>query len=335
MTQKKALVLGASGQDGSFLCELLLDKGYSVHGVIRRSSSYNTTRLDHIFSKLSLTYGDMTDGSALNTLLSKVKPQEIYSLAAQSHVRVSFDVPYYTCDTGFMGTLRLLEAVRAHCPEARVYNASSSEMFGKVQCVPQDENTKFWPRSPYGVAKAGAHMLCVNYREAYGLHISSGILFNHESERRGENFVTRKITRAATRIKLGLQHELLLGNLYAKRDWGYAKEFVSAMWLMLQQEQPGDYIIATGENHTIEEFLEETFGYLGLDWHEYVGIDPKYYRAAEVETLLGDPSKAKRILGWEPKTKFKDLVHIMVDHDMSLARQERGGYGGVYDWDSQ
>ena len=319
--KKKALVLGATGQDGSFLCELLLEKGYETHGLMRRSSSFNTARLDHIFEKLHMHYGDLTDGSSLDALLLSIKPEEIYHLSAQSHVRVSFEVPYYTADVGAMGTLRLLEAARAHCPEARIYNASSSEMFGSTP-PPQNENTIFHPRSPYGCAKVFAHNICVNYREAYGMHISNGILFNHESPRRGETFVTHKVTKAAARISLGLQDELLLGNLDAKRDWGHAKDYVEAMWLMLQQTAPDDYIIATGETHTIKNLLTVAFGRVSLDWKKYVGIDQKYYRPTEVDLLLGDASKAKRVLGWEPKIKFKQLIEEMVDADLCGAKNE-------------
>jgi GDPmannose 4,6-dehydratase len=316
---KKALVLGATGQDGSYLCELLLEKGYETHGLMRRSSSFNTARLDHIFDRLHMHYGDLTDGSGLDSLFSKIKFDEVYSLAAQSHVRVSFEVPEYTCQAGAMGTLKLLEAVRAHCPEARVYNASSSEMFGSTP-PPQNENTIFHPRSPYGCAKVFAHNICVNYREAYGMHINSGILFNHESERRGETFVTRKVTKAAVNISMGLQSELLLGNLNAQRDWGHAKDYVEAMWLMLQQPTPDDFVIATGETHTVRELLEVAFGHLGLNWRNYVGTDPKYYRPAEVDILQGDASKAKRILGWEPKITFKELIEGMVEHDWREAQ---------------
>lgn len=322
MTQKKALITGITGQDGSYLAELLLDKGYEVHGTLRRSSSINTGRIDHIFDRLQLHYGDLTDGSSLGHLLSSIKPVEVYNLSAQSHVKVSFEIPEYTSQVGAIGTLRLLEAVRAHCPEARVYNASSSEMFGKVLETPQKETTPFNPRSPYGCAKVFAHQLCVNYREAYGMHISNGILFNHESPRRGETFVTRKITKAVARIVRGMQSELMLGNLDARRDWGYAPEYVEAMWLMLQQDIPDDYVIATGETHSIREFLDRAFSPWHLDWKEYVGIDPKYYRPSEVDLLLGDPSKAKRVLGWEPKTSFTDLVELMVDADY------QGSYGG-------
>jgi len=324
MAQKKALITGITGQDGSYLSELLLDKNYEVHGVLRRSSSFNTGRIDHIFSRLNLHFGDLTDGSSFGSLLSSVKPEEIYHLGAMSHVKVSFEIPEFTAQAGALGTLRLLEAVRAHCPEARVYNASSSEMFGKVAEVPQKETTPFCPRSPYGCAKVFAHQICVNYREAYGLHISNGILFNHESPRRGETFVTRKITKAAARIHAGLQKELLLGNLEAKRDWGYAKEYVEAMWLMLQQETPDDYVVATGETHTIKDFLDEAFGCLRLDWHEYVGIDKNYYRPSEVDILQGDASKAYKVLGWKPKVKLQELVRSMVKADMEGLRNEIG-----------
>jgi len=309
---KKALVLGASGQDGSYLCELLLDKGYETHGTIRRSSSFNTGRINHIFDKLHLHYSDSTDGSALGALLTKVKPDEIYALSAQSHVRVSFDIPCYTADSIAMGTLRLLEAARAHCPEARIYNAGSSEMFGSTP-APQNENSLFHPRSPYGCAKVFAHNICVNYREAYGMFISNGILFNHESIRRGETFVTRKVTRAARRISACKQRELFLGNLDSKRDWGYAPDYVEAMWRMLQQPKPDDFVIATGETHTIRELLTVAFERVGLDWTEHVKIDPKYFRPTEVDVLQGDASKAKRVLGWEPTVRFKELVEIMID----------------------
>ena len=312
---RRALVLGASGQDGSYLCELLLAKGYETHGTIRRSSSFNTGRIDHIFDRLQLHYSDSTDGSALGALLTKIKPDEIYSLSAQSHVRTSFDIPEYTADSIAMGTLRLLEAARAHCPEARIYNASSSEMFGSTP-APQNENSRFHPRSPYGCAKVFAHNICVNYREAYGMFISNGILFNHESPRRGETFVTRKVTRAARRIAAGQQRELLLGNLDAKRDWGYAPEYCYAMWLMMQQSKPDDFVIATGETHTIRELLTIAFERVGLSWVEHVKIDPKYYRPTEVDILQGDASKAKRILGWTPKTKFKELIELMVDSEV-------------------
>jgi len=312
---RRALVLGASGQDGSYLCELLLAKGYETHGTIRRSSSFNTGRIDHIFDRLQLHYSDSTDGSALGALLAKVKPDEIYALSAQSHVRTSFDIPEYTADSIAMGTLRLLEAARAHCPEARIYNASSSEMFGSTP-APQNENSRFHPRSPYGCAKVFAHNICVNYREAYGMFISNGILFNHESPRRGETFVTRKVTRAARRIYAGQQRELLLGNLDAKRDWGYAPEYCYAMWLMMQQSKPDDFVIATSETHTIRELLTIAFERVGLSWVEHVKVDPKYYRPTEVDILQGDASKAKRVLGWTPKTKFKELIELMVDSEV-------------------
>ena len=328
---KKALITGITGQDGSYLAEFLLEKGYEVHGIVRRASTFNTSRLDHLYkdplvddTRLYLHYGDLADAVQLVKLLYKLQPDEIYNLGAQSHVRVSFDVPEYTGDVTGLGAVRILEAVREAglVEKVRYYQASSSEMFGKVQEVPQKETTSLWPRSPYGCAKVFAHWLTINYRESYGLHASSGILFNHESPRRGETFVTRKITRAATRIKLGLQNKLILGNLDAKRDWGYAKEYVEAMWLMLQQEKPDDYIIATNETHTVQEFLDETFAYLALDSKEHVGFDEKYERPAEVDLLIGDASKAKEKFGWEPKVTFKELVRIMVDADMKLAENE-------------
>jgi len=331
----KALITGITGQDGSYLAELLLEKGYEVHGILRRSSSFNTGRIDHIFDRLHLHHNDLTDGSALSRLLGEIKPDEVYNLGAQSHVRVSFDIPEYTADVDALGTLRLLEAIKAQCPNAKFYQASSSELFGKVLETPQSETTPFYPRSPYGIAKQFAFWTTVNYREM-GMFACNGILFNHESPRRGETFVSRKITKAATRIKVGLQKELLLGNLDAKRDWGYAKEYVEAMWLMLQQPTPEDFVIATGETHTIREFLDEAFGYLEMDWKEYVGIDPKYYRPTEVDILLGDASKAKRILGWEPQWKFRNLVRMMVDADMADARRECGPNGGnPHEWDWQ
>ena len=328
---KKALITGITGQDGSYLAEFLLEKGYEVHGIVRRASTFNTSRLDHLYkdpllddTRLYLHYGDLADAVQMVKLLYQLQPDEIYNLGAQSHVRVSFDVPEYTGDVTGLGAVRILEAVREAglVEKVRYYQASSSEMFGKVQEVPQKETTPLWPRSPYGCAKVFAHWLTINYRESYGLHASSGILFNHESPRRGETFVTRKITRAATRIKLGLQNKLILGNLDAKRDWGYAKEYVEAMWLMLQQEKPDDYIIATNETHTVQEFLDETFAYLGLDSKEFVGFDEKYERPAEVDLLIGDASKAKEKLGWEPKVTFKELARIMVDADMKLAENE-------------
>ena len=317
---KKALISGITGQDGSYLAELLLEKGYEVHGIIRRSSSFNTGRIDHIFEQLQLHYGDLTDSTSLGGVVSKTQFDEIYNLGAQSHVRVSFDVPEYTADVDAVGTLRLLESIRTHCPAARFYQASSSELFGKVLETPQKETTPFWPRSPYGCAKAYAYYITKNYRESYGMHASNGILFNHESERRGETFVTRKITKAAARIATGQQSELLLGNLDAKRDWGHAKDYVEAMWLMLQQRDPDDYIIATGETHTIRELLDVAFSYLHLDWKNYVGIDPKYFRPTEVEILQGDASKAKRNLGWTPKIGFEELIVGMVNHDLREAQ---------------
>jgi GDPmannose 4,6-dehydratase len=329
---KKALITGITGQDGSYLAELLLGKGYEVHGIIRRASSFNTGRLDPIYedphsshSRLFLHYGDLTDASALSRLIGKIQPYEIYNLAAQSHVRVSFDSPEYTTDVTAIGAVRLLEAIREAGIKPRFYQASSSEMFGKVEEVPQRETTPFYPRSPYGCAKVFAYWITVNYRESYGLHASNGILFNHESPRRGETFVTRKITRAVAHIQAGLQPKLFLGNLDAKRDWGFAREYVEAMWLMLQQPKPDDYIIATNETHSIREFLEAAFGHVGLDWRKHVEIDPRYFRPAEVDLLIGDYSKAKKQLGWEPKTRFADLVKMMVDADVELLRRHREG----------
>lgn len=310
---KRALVTGITGQDGSYLAELLLEKGYEVHGIIRRSSSFNTGRIDHIFSDLKLHFGDLTDSGSVNKLVSAIEPDEIYNLGAQSHVRVSFEIPEYTADADALGTLRLLEANRTLDNPAKFYQASSSELYGKVLETPQSETTPFYPRSPYGIAKQFAYWTTVNYREAYGMFACNGILFNHESPRRGETFVTRKIVKAAMRIACGSQDKLLLGNLDAKRDWGFAKEFVEAMWLMLQQDRPDDFVIATGETHSVREFLDEAFGYLDLDWHKHVEIDEKYFRPSEVDVLLGDASKAKRILGWEPKVKFRELVRLMVD----------------------
>ena len=328
---KKALITGITGQDGSYLAELLLEKGYEVHGIIRRSSTFNTSRIDHLNfnrhangAKLTLHYGDLADAVQMVKLLYELQPDEVYNLAAQSHVRVSFDIPEYTGDIDGQGALRILEAIREAglVKNTRFYQASSSEMFGKVQEVPQTEKTPFWPRSPYGCAKVYAYWLTVNFRESYGLHASNGILFNHESPRRGETFVTRKITRAATRIKMGLQDALYLGNLEAKRDWGYAKEYVEMMWLMLQQDQPDDYVVATNETHSVREFCEVAFGLLGLDWEKYVKHDARYERPAEVDLLIGDPAKAKKQLGWQPKVLFKDLVKIMVEHDLELAKRE-------------
>jgi GDPmannose 4,6-dehydratase len=320
---KKALITGVTGQDGSYLAELLLEKGYEVHGVVRRSSSLNTARIDNIFDQLHLHFGDLSDGSALGALLSKVKPEEIYNLGAQSHVRVSFDCPEYTADIDAMGTLRLLEAVKAHCPEARYYQASSSELFGKVLETPQKETTPFYPRSPYGIAKLFSYWYTVNAREQ-GLFACNGILFNHESPRRGETFVTHKITKAAARISVGLQKELALGNLDAKRDWGHAQDYVEAMWLMMQQPKSDDYVIATGETHSIRELLDIAFGEVRLDWKQYVTIDPKYYRPTEVDILQGDATKAKTVLGWNPKWTFRCLIEEMVRQDRAIAFAERG-----------
>jgi GDPmannose 4,6-dehydratase len=321
---KRALITGITGQDGSYLAELLLSKGYDVYGIIRRSSSFNTDRIDHIYQdphesrrRLHLIYGDLNDASSLNKILRDVEPHEIYNLGAQSHVRVSFDIPEYTAEVGGLGTLRLLEAIRDTGVETRFYQASSSELYGKVQETPQRETTPFYPRSPYGVAKLYAYWITVNYRESYGLYACNGILFNHESPRRGETFVTRKVTKAAASISLGLQDKLYLGNLDAKRDWGYAKDYVEAMWLMLQQAEPDDYVIATGETHAVRELLDEAFTHVGLDWQRYVEIDPRYHRPAEVDLLVGDAAKARAKLGWEPKVKFKELVRLMVEADLA------------------
>jgi GDPmannose 4,6-dehydratase len=326
---RTALISGITGQDGSFLTELLLEKGYDVYGIIRRSSSFNTDRIDHLYqdphekgTRLRLVYGDLNDSSSLNTILRQVKPDEIYNLGAQSHVRVSFDIPEYTGEVTGLGTVRILEAIREAGIQPKFYQASSSELYGKVKETPQTEKTSFSPRSPYGCAKAYAYYITVNYRESYGMFACNGILFNHESERRGETFVSRKITRAATRIKLGLQEKLYLGNLDARRDWGYARDYVEAMWLMMQAGQPDDYVIATGETHSVREFLEQAFGHVDLDWQKYVEVDPRYFRPAEVDLLLGDASKARRELGWEPKVTFTELVRLMVDHDLKLAHQE-------------
>ena len=326
---KRALITGITGQDGSYLTELLLEKGYQVFGIVRRSSSFNTDRIDHLYqdphepdTRLRMFYGDLNDSSSLNTILRNTQPDEIYNLGAQSHVRVSFDVPEYTAEVTGLGTVRILEAIRDTGLKPKFYQASSSELFGRVREVPQTELTPFYPRSPYACAKAYAYHITVNYRESYNMFACNGILFNHESERRGETFVSRKITRAATRIKLGLQKKLYMGNLDARRDWGYAKDYVEAMWLMLQAEEADDYVIATGENYSVREFLSEAFGYLDLDWEEFVETDPRYYRPAEVDLLLGDASKARRNLGWVPKVSFKEMVRLMVDHDMELARHE-------------
>jgi GDPmannose 4,6-dehydratase len=328
---KKALITGITGQDGSYLAELLLAKGYEVHGIIRRASTFNTSRIDHLYSdphvngvRLFLHYGDLADSVQMVKLLYELQPDEIYNLGAQSHVRVSFDIPEYTGDVDGLGAQRILEAIREAglVKKVRYYQASSSEMYGKVQQVPQTELTPFWPRSPYGCAKAYAYYLTVNYRESYNIHASNGILFNHESPRRGETFVTRKITRAATRIKVGLQDSLYLGNVTAQRDWGYAKEYVEMMWLMLQQDGPDDYVVATNETHSVREFCELAFSLVGLDWEKYVRHDARYERPAEVELLIGDPAKAARKLGWSPKVRFKELVEIMVRHDLDLAKRE-------------
>lgn len=327
---RRAFVTGITGQDGSYLAELLLDKGYEVHGLVRRSSTFSTERIEHLYvdahdpsARLFLHYGDLSDGNALSRLLGEILPDEVYNLGAQSHVAVSFQNPLYSADIDALGTLRLLEAIRQLPNEVRFYQASSSEMYGLVAEVPQSETTPFHPRSPYAVAKVYGYWQTVNYREAYGLHASNGILFNHESPRRGETFVTRKITRAATRIKLGLQDRLYLGNLDAERDWGFAGDYVEAMWLMLQQGEPGDFVIATGERHSVRDFCAAVFGCLGLDWREHVGIDERYLRPAEVDLLQGDPTKAHRLLGWQPRTSFDQLVRMMVAIDLDLARQER------------
>jgi GDPmannose 4,6-dehydratase len=327
---RRAFVTGVTGQDGSFLTELLLEQGYEVHGLVRRSSTFGTERIDHLYldphepgTRLYLHYGDLSDGGALSRLLHEIRPTEVYNLGAQSHVAVSFQQPLYTADVDALGSLRLLEAVRQMGDGVRYYQASSSEMYGKAVEVPQTERTPFHPRSPYGVAKAYAFWQTVNYREAYGLHASNGILFNHESERRGETFVTRKITRAATRIKLGLQDVLYLGNLDAQRDWGHARDYVEAMWLMLQQEEPDDYVIATGQRHTVRDFCEAAFGLLDLDWRDHVQIDKRYLRPAEVDVLQGDATKAREQLGWEPTIGFAELAKCMVEADLALARQER------------
>ena len=329
--EKSALITGITGQDGSYLAELLLEKGYEVHGVVRRSSTFNTDRIDHIYkdphetdARLHLHYGDLTDGQNLTNLVLDAEPDEIYNLGAQSHVRVSFDAPAYTVQVVGIGALNVLEAARQlnKKKEVRVYQASSSEMFGNVSQSPQNETTPFQPQSPYACAKVYAFHQTVNYRHGYDMFATNGILFNHESPRRGETFVTRKITRAATRIKLGLQEKLYLGNIDAKRDWGYAKDYVEGMWLMLQHDTPDDFVLATGQTQTIRQFLDYTFGYLDLDWNKYVEIDPRYFRPTEVDLLLGDPSKAERELGWVAQTSCKDLAELMVDHDMELAKQE-------------
>ncbi|MGI8481865.1 MAG: GDP-mannose 4,6-dehydratase [Chthoniobacterales bacterium] len=322
---KRALITGITGQDGSYLADLLIEKGYEVHGIIRRSSTFNTSRIDHLYAdphlngiRLFLHYGDLSDSVNLVKLLYDLKPDEVYHLAAQSHVRVSFDIPEYTSDVTGVGTIRILEAMRETGIKPRFYQASSSEMFGKVQSIPQTETTSFWPRSPYAVAKLFAYWATVNYRESYGLHASNGILFNHESPRRGETFVTRKITRAVAAIKLGMQKELFLGNLEAKRDWGYAPEYVEGMWRIVQHDEPDDFVLATNETHTVGQFAEAAFGHADLDWKDYVKHDARYERPAEVDVLIGDATKAKKILDWEPKVRFNELVRIMVDADMEL-----------------
>lgn len=328
---KKALITGITGQDGSYLAELLLSKGYEVHGIIRRASTFNTDRIDHLYKDphvnnvhLFLHYGDIADSTNLIKLLYRIQPDEVYHLAAQSHVRVSFDIPEYTGDVTGLGTIRILEAIRETGLKTRFYQASSSEMYGKVQEVPQTESTPFYPRSPYAAAKVYAYWVTVNYRESYGMFACNGILFNHESPRRGETFVTRKITRAVAHIEAGLQDKLYLGNLDAKRDWGYAREYVEGMWLMLQQDQADDYVLATGETHSVREFLEVAFSHVGLRWDDHVEIDPRYYRPAEVDLLIGDPSKARRQLGWKPQTSFEDLVKLMVEADREELRGQMG-----------
>jgi GDPmannose 4,6-dehydratase len=314
--KKVALITGITGQDGSYLAELLLEKGYEVHGIMRRNSTFTTGRIEHIFDQVELHYGDLADSSSLQHIVAKVQPDEVYNLAAQSHVKVSFDVPEYTADVTGTGTLRLLEAIRTAAPKAKFYQASSSEMFGKVLEVPQTEKTPFYPRSPYGAAKVYSYWITKNYRESYDMYACNGILFNHESPRRGETFVTRKITRAVAAIKLGKQDKLYLGNLDAKRDWGFAGDYVEAMWLMLQQDKADDYVVATNETHTVREFCEKAFGHVGLNWEDYVEIDEKYNRPAEVDLLIGDPAHAKKQLKWEPKVTFEGLVKMMVDADL-------------------
>jgi GDPmannose 4,6-dehydratase len=327
---KKALITGITGQDGSYLAEFLLGKGYQVHGIVRRSSSFNTDRIEHLYAdrhdpdiRLFLHYGDLVDGIGLREILTRVKPHEVYNLGAQSHVRVSFDQPVYTVAADALGTMNILEAVRDASLPTRFYQASSSEMYGKVLEPIQTETTPFYPRSPYACAKVYAYWQTVNYREAYGMFACNGIMFNHESPRRGETFVTRKITRAATRIKEGLQEKIFLGNLDARRDWGFAGDYVEAMWLMLQQEKPDDFVISTGEAHSVREFLDEVFGYLALDWKKHVQIDPRYYRPAEVDFLRGDAAKARRVLGWAPKISFSALAKMMTDADWKLAKREK------------
>jgi GDPmannose 4,6-dehydratase len=327
---KRALITGITGQDGSYLAELLIAKGYEVHGIVRRSSTFNTERIDHLYKdpheqgvKLYLHYGDLSDGSSLQTIVGAVEPAEVYNLGAQSHVRVSYEIPEYTGEITGLGTVRLLEAIRRTGVACRFYQATSSEVYGKVAEIPQRETTPFHPRSPYAAAKAYAFYVAQNYREAYGMFVANGILFNHESERRGETFVTRKITRAVGRIKLGLQKELFLGNLEAKRDWGHAADYVDAMWRMLQQDEADDYVVGTGETHSVREFLELAFGHAGLDYRDYVKIDGRYFRPAEVDILLADPTKAREKLDWTPTVPFTELVRRMVEHDMRLAAREK------------
>jgi GDPmannose 4,6-dehydratase len=322
LVKRKAFITGITGQDGSYLAEILLEKGYDVYGMIRRSSSFNTARIDHIFGDIELVFGDLSDGSVLNQLMRTIRPDEVYNLGAQSHVRVSFDVPEYTADTDAMGTLRLLDAIREEGVKARFYQASSSEMFGKAREVPQTEETPFHPRSPYGVSKVFSYWITRNYREAYGMYAVNGILFNHESPRRGPTFVTRKITRAVGAILRGEQDELKLGNLEAKRDWGYAKDYMDGAWRMLQLDEPDDFVLATGETHSVQDFLDAAFGHAGLDWKQYVKIDERYFRPAEVDILIGDYSKAKAAFGWEPTVRFDELVQMMVDADRERGKLE-------------
>jgi GDPmannose 4,6-dehydratase len=322
VAKRKAFITGITGQDGSYLAEILLEKDYEVYGMVRRSSSFNTARIDHIFRDIELVFGDLGDGSSLNRLMRTIQPDEVYNLGAQSHVRVSFDIPEYTADVGGIGTLRLLDAIREEGVRCRFYEAGSSEMFGKVAEIPQTESTPFHPRSPYGVAKVFGYWITRNYREAYGMYAVNGILFNHESPRRGPTFVTRKITRAIGSILRGEQNKLWLGNLDAKRDWGYARDYMEGAWRMLQADEPDDYVLATGETHSVRDFLDHAFGYAGLDWHDYVEIDERYFRPAEVDLLLGDASKAKEKLGWEPTVRFAELVEAMVDHDRERRHTE-------------
>ena len=322
MAKRKAFITGITGQDGSYLAELLLERDYEVYGMVRRSSSFNTARVDHIFGDIELVFGDLADASVLNQLVRTIRPDEVYNLGAQSHVRVSFDIPEYTADVDALGTLRLLDAIREEGVECRFYQASSSEMYGDVAEVPQTEETKFHPRSPYGVAKVFGYWITRNYREAYGMYAVNGILFNHESPRRGPTFVTRKITRAVGAILRGEQDDLKLGNLEAKRDWGFALDYMEGAWRMLQADEPDDYVLATGETHTVQEFLEEAFTYAGLDWRDYVKIDPRYFRPSEVDLLIGDYSKAKEKLGWEPTVRFQELVRMMVDADRERSAVE-------------